>query len=161
MLQSTLFARGTQTQCVFQVVFGFSQYTSISEVDSACSSVTLIGGSCTAGAALSQCKSALFEGDAGGKARVLVVLMAGSSSDDVASAAGSLKSAGVKIIAVGMGGSFVQSQLTAMAVSSSYVLTATSYSGLAGITGSITGLISQGTTSRQSLRHFCYLVMFN
>ena len=159
LLQSTSFAHGTQTQCLFQVVFGFSQYTSISEVDSACSSVTLIGGSCAAGAALSQCKSALFEGDAGGKARVLVVLIAGSSSDDVASAAGSLKSAGVKIIAVGMGGSFVQSQLAAMAFSSSYVLTATSYSGLAGITGSITGLISQGTMSGQCLRRFHFLIM--
>ena len=126
-------------------MFGFSQYTSISEVDSAVSSVTLIGGSCTAGAALSQCKSALFEGDAGGKARVLIVLMAGSSSDDVSSAAASLKTVGVKIIAVGMGGSFVQSQLSSMAFSSSYVLTASLYSGLAGISGSITTLISQGT----------------
>lgn len=160
-LYSTLFAQGTQTQCLFQVVFGFSQYTSISEVESACLSVTPIGGSCTAGAALSQCKSTLFEGDAGGKARVLVVLMAGSSSDDVAGAAGSLKSAGVKIIAVGMGGSFIQSQLVAMAFSSSYVLTATSYSGLAGITGSITGLISQGTTSGQCLRQVFFPVMVN
>ena len=125
-------------------MFGFSQYTSISQVDSAVASVTLMGGSCTAGAALSQCKSGLFEGDAGGKARVLIVLMAGSSSDDVSSAAGSLKTVGVKIIAVGMGGSFVQSQLSAMAYSSSYVLTAASYSGLAGISGSITTLISQG-----------------
>jgi len=133
------------TRCPFQVVFGFSQYTSISEVDSACSSVTLIGGGCAAGAALSQCKSALFEGDAGGKARVLIVLMAGSSSDDVAGAAESLKSAGVKMIAVGMGSSFVQSQLTAVAFSSYYVQTTTSYSGLAGISGSITDLISKGT----------------
>ena len=126
------------------MVFGFSQYTSISQVDSAVSSVTLIGGSCTAGAALSQCQSALFEGDAGGTARVLIALMAGSSSDDVSSASALLKKAGVKIIVVGMGGLFVQSQLSAMAFSSSYVLTASSYSGLAGISGSLTGLISQG-----------------
>ena len=101
-------------------------------------------GGCAAGAALTQCKSSLFEDDAGGKARVLIVLIAGSSTDDIASAAGSLKTVGVKIIAVGMGGSFVQSQLTSMAYSSSYVLTAASYSGLAGITASITSLISQG-----------------
>ncbi|KAJ7385815.1 hypothetical protein OS493_013849 [Desmophyllum pertusum] len=127
-----------------KVVFGFSQYTSISEVDSAVASVTLMGGSCSAGAGLTQCKSALFDGDAGGKARVLIVLMAGSSSDDVSSAAGSLKTAGCKIIAVGMGGSFVQTQLSAMAFSSSYVLSAASFSGLAGISGSMTTLISQG-----------------
>ena len=126
------------------MVFGFTQYSSISEIDSAVGSVTLMSGGCAAGAALSQCKSSLFEGDAGGKARVLIVLIAGSSTDDVSSAASSLKTAGVKIIAVGMGSSFVQSQLTSMAFSSSYVLTAASYGGLAGITGSITSLISQG-----------------
>lgn len=126
------------------MVFGFTQYSSISEIDSAVGSVTLMSGGCAAGAALSQCKSSLFEGDAGGKARVLIVLIAGSSTDDVSSAAGSLKTAGVKIIAVGMGSSFVQSQLTSMAFSSSYVLTAASYGDLAGITGSITSLISQG-----------------
>ena len=126
------------------MVFGFTQYSSISEIDSAVGSVTLMSGGCAAGAALSQCKSSLFEGDAGGKARVLIVLIAGSSTDDVSSAAGSLKTAGVKIIAVGMGSSFVQSQLTSMAFSSSYVLTAALYGGLAGITGSITSLISQG-----------------
>ena len=76
--------------------------------------------------------------------------MAGSSSDDVTSAAESLRSAGVKVIAVGIGSSFVQSQLTAMAFSPSYVQTATSYSGLSGISGSITGLISQGTIRCQS-----------
>ena len=81
--------------------------------------------------------------------------MAGSSSDDVASAAGTLKSAGVKIIAVGMGGSFVQSQLVAMAFSSSYVMTA-SYDGLAGISGSITSLVSQGTTLRHCFRQFYF-----
>lgn len=84
--------------------------------------------------------------------------MAGSSSDDVASAAGSLKSAGVKIIAVGMGGSFVQSQLIAMAFSSSYVLTA-SYDGLAGISGSITSLVSQGTSSRQFFDNFTFILL--
>lgn len=126
------------------MVFGFTQYSSISEIDSAVGSVTLMSGGCAAGAALSQCKSSLFEGDAGGKARVLIVLIAGSSTDDVSSAAGSLKTAGVKIIAVGMGSSFVQSQLTSMAFSSSSVLTAASYGGLAGITGRITSLISQG-----------------
>ena len=126
-------------------MFGFTQYTSISEVDTAIQSATLIGGGCAAGAALSQCQSGLFTGAAGGRSRLLIVLMAGKSSDDVSSSAGSLKSASVKIIAVGMGGSFDQAQLTSMAFSSSYVLTAASFSGLAGISGSLTTLISQGT----------------
>ena len=85
--------------------------------------------------------------------------MAGSSSDDVASAAGTLKSAGVKIIAVGMGGSFVQSQLTAMAFSPSYVQTTSSYSGLAGKSADITNLVSQGTMSSQFSRQFYFRVM--
>ena len=125
-------------------MFGFTQYTSISEVDSAIASVTLIGGGCAAGAAFSQCQSGLFTGAAGGRSRLLLVLMAGKSSDDVSSGAGSLKSAGVKIIAIGMGGSFDQAQLSSMAFSSSYVLTVASYSGFASMTGQLTALISQG-----------------
>lgn len=127
-----------------QVVFGFTQYTSFSEVDSAIASVTLIGGGCAAGAALSKCQSALFTGAAESRSRLLIVLIAGKSSDGVTSGAGSLKSAGVKIIAVGMGGSFDQGQLSSMAYSSSYVLTAASFSGLTGISGQLTTLISQG-----------------
>lgn len=126
-------------------MFGFTQYTSISDVDTAVQGATLIGGGCVAGAALSQCQSGLFTGAASGRSRLLIVLMAGKSSDDVSSSAGSLKSASVKIIAVGMGGSFDQAQLTSMAFSSSYVLTAASFSGLAGISGSLITLISQGT----------------
>ena len=70
--------------------------------------------------------------------------MAGSVSADYSSTVGSLTTAGVKIFAVGIGALFVQSQLIAMAVSSSYVLNAASFSGLAGIRGSVSTLISQG-----------------
>lgn len=103
------------------------------------------GGSCNAGAALLECKRSLFVGDGGGRRRVLLVLMAGQSNDDVSNAATSLTAAGVKIIAVGMGGSFVQAQLSAMAYSSSFILSAASFSGLAGIRGSVSSLISQGS----------------
>lgn len=127
-------------------------------MDSAVASVTLIGGGCAAGAALTQCQSGLFTGDAGGRSRLLIILMAGKSSDDVSSGAGSLKTAGVKIIAVGMGGSFDQGQLSSMAFSSSYVVTASSFSGLAGIKGQVTTLISQGTCEN-NLNHTVLLAI--
>ncbi|XP_078372611.1 cochlin-like [Oculina patagonica] len=125
------------------VVFGFNQYTSISDVDEAIASVSLIGGSCNAGAALLKCQTSLFAGDAGGRKRVLLILLAGESQDDVSATAGAFKAAGVKKISVGMGGLFVQSQLAAMAYSSSYVQYAASYSGLAGIRDGVSGIISE------------------
>ncbi|KAJ7385795.1 hypothetical protein OS493_013829 [Desmophyllum pertusum] len=128
-----------------KVVFGFNQYTSIYDVDAEVSSLTLTGGSCNVGAALLECKTSLFVGDAGGRTRVLLIFVAGKSTDEVYNAAGSLATAGVKIIVVGMGALYDSSQLSAMAVSSSYVLNAASFSGLAGIHGSVTILLSQGT----------------
>ena len=113
-------------------------------MDAEIASVTLIGGRCNAGAALLECRKSLFVGDAGGRARILLVLMAGQSADDVSRGAGLLKQAGVKIIAIGMDGSFVQAQLSAMAFSSGYILTAASFSGLAGVRGSAARLIYQG-----------------
>ena len=104
------------------VVFSFSQYSSFSQVESAIMGLKLASGSCAAGAALSTCKSSLFAtgssgGSAGGaaagaegaagvsagasgtsggaSAQLLVVLMAGKSTDDVSASAGSLKSMGV------------------------------------------------------------------
>ena len=119
----------------------------MSEVDSAVSSVTLIGGSCNAGAALTQCESALFQRNSGERARVLIVLLAGKSTDDMSSVARSLKKMGVKIIAVGMGASFDQSQLSSVASSSSFLLTAASYSVLTSISGRLSSLASQGNNS--------------
>lgn len=104
----------------------------------------MIGGSCNAGAALLECQTSLFAGDAGGRKRVLLILLAGESQDDVSTTAGAFKTAGVKKISVGMGGLFVQSQLAAMAYSSSYVQYAASYSGLVGIRDGVSGIISEG-----------------
>lgn len=128
----------------FQVVFGFSQFDSMSEVDRAVTKVKLIGGKCNAGAALSHCKTSLFVGPAQVIARILVVLMAGKSSDVVSTAALSLKTVGVKILAVGMGGSFDQSQLSNMAFTSSYVQKAATFGDLKSMSGNLVTLISQG-----------------
>lgn len=114
------------------------------EIDSAVANLKLIGGNCNAGAALSRCKTSLFVGPNRGIARVLVALLAGKSSDDVSAPAASLKTAGVKIISVGMGGLFDQSQLSSMAFSSSHLLKAPSFGGLVGISGSLSTQISQG-----------------
>ena len=92
---------------LFQVVFGFNQYTSITDVDKKISSLTFEGGSCNAGAALNECQTSLFDGDAGGRRRILLVIMTGTSDDDISTTAGSLSKTGVKIIAVGMGLSYL------------------------------------------------------
>ena len=103
------------------VVFGFGQFSSFAEVEGAVMGVKQASGGCSAGAALSTCKSSLFAegssgsagsssagaGGAGGassgsatgaaggggsvSARLLVVLMAGKSTDDVSASASSLK----------------------------------------------------------------------
>ncbi|XP_078375014.1 cochlin-like isoform X2 [Oculina patagonica] len=126
-----------------EVVFGFSQYASMLEIDSAVANLKLVGGNCNAGAALSRCKTSLFVGPNRGIARVLVALLAGKSSDDISAPTASLKTAGVKIISVGMGGLFDQSQLSSMAFSSSHLLKAPSFGGLVGISGSLSTQISQ------------------
>ena len=77
---------------------------------------------------------------------VLVVLIAGKSTDDVTSGATALREMQVKTIAVGMGAKFEQAQLTAMAFQASYALTAASYGALSGIQGSVSSLISSGKT---------------
>ena len=116
------------------------------EVDSAVNDAQLIGGTCDAGAALSRCKTSLFPtGVTKGIARVLVVLMAGKSSDELLAPTESLANVGVKIIAVGMGGFFDRSQLSEMAFSDSYVLTADLLAALPSVSGSISTLISQGS----------------
>lgn len=104
-----------------------------------------MGGDCNAGAALLECKASLFSGDAGGRKRLLLVLLAGRSSDPVSDVAASIKTAGVKMISVGIGGFYVQSQLAAMAFSSSYILYAASYSGLVDVRGKVSKIVSRGT----------------
>ena len=83
-------------------------------------------------------------GDARGRRRILLVIMAGQSKDDISTAATSLTTTGVKIIAVGMGAYYNRAQLSAMAFTSSYVLTTASFSSWDGISGSVSRLISQG-----------------
>lgn len=118
------------------------------EVDSALTGVQQIGGSCNVGEGLSRCKSELFVGDAGGRTRVLVVIVAGEAHYDVSNVASSLKTASrVKIIAVGVGATFDQFDLSAMASSSSYILTVGTIGNLPSLTGSLSSLIMNGNTS--------------
>ena len=119
--------------------------------------VKLVKGTCAAGAALSTCQSSLFtssgaaaatgEGAGVGAnvgARLLVVMMAGKSSDSVSSVSASIKQSGVKILCVGMGGDFDTDQMTAIASSSSYFLSVSSFSALSGMSSQFISLISQG-----------------
>ena len=79
-----------------------------------------------------------------GRKRVLLVLLAGKSDGDFSIAVSSLATAGVKIIAVGIGSSFDRSQLLALASSSSSAQSVGTFGGLAFTVASFTGLISQG-----------------
>ena len=63
----------------------------------------------------------------GGAAKLLIVFIAGKSTDDVAAAAKQLKAMGVVIICIGVG-KYDQSQLIAMASSSQYILKVSSFS---------------------------------
>lgn len=87
-----------------------------------------------------------------GRSRVLIVLMAGRSSESLSSASQALKTAQVKTIVVGMGTSFDRTQLSTMAFSSSYVQTAASFLGLARIRQSVSGLVAQGTLNTLTLK---------
>ena len=112
----------------------------------ALNSMRRMSGSRNASIALSLCQNKLFRDAASVQHRVLVAIMAGESSDDVSGPALSLKSAGVRIIAIGLGTSVVSSQLADMAFDSSYILTAPSVNEISGIIGGTSALISQGTS---------------
>ena len=70
--------------------------------------------------------------------------MAGKSDGDFSIAVSSLATAGVKIIAIGIGSSFDRSQLLALASSSSSAQSVGTFGGLAFTVGSFISLISQG-----------------
>ena len=116
----------------------------MADIDSDIAGSSLIGGPCYTGAALSQSLSALFTDDSKGRRRVLVVLMAGQSSDAVSNPSWSLKLAGVRLIVIGIGPSIDQSQLKQMVFDSSYFLTIASFGELLELSGGTTALISQG-----------------
>lgn len=125
------------------VSFDFSKYTSASAIDAAIGSMKLVGGDCAAGQGLSTCQTQLFAQSRQNAARVLLVMMAGKSTDDVTGIAGSLKNSGVKIFCLGMGSSFDKTQLTAMASADSYVQIAADYSQLASLSSQFASLVGQ------------------
>lgn len=126
-----------------EIVFGFTKYTSINDVRTAVMGISMVGGACKAGVALSASKE-LFGGARKEVARILVVMFAGKSEDSVSAGAKGLKGSGVKIVGVGMG-SYDREQLDIMASSSSLILSVTSYSELSGMSSQCVSLIVQGT----------------
>ena len=58
----------------------------------------------------------------------------------------------MKIIACGVGGSFQQTQLTAMAFSASYVKTAATYAELTTLSSSVTSIVEEGNVECQIYR---------
>lgn len=130
------------------VSFDFSKYSSASEVDAAIGSMKMVGGACAAGQGLSTCQTQLFAQSRQNAVKVLLVMMAGISTDDVSGVAGSLKNSGVKIFCLGMGSSFDKTQLTAMATAESYVQITADYSQLAALSTQFVSLVSQVATGK-------------
>lgn len=124
------------------IVFDFSKYTSITEVKSAVEGISMIGGGCKAGVALSAARE-LFSGARKEVAKILLVILAGKSEDSVTSNADALKKSGVKIVGVGLE-KYDKEQLSAMVYSSSYMLSVSAYSQLEGMTSQCAALIIQG-----------------
>lgn len=148
------------------VVFGFSKYTSFTEVKAAVEGVSMIGGACTAGAALATCKTDVFASARAEVARVLVVMMAGKSTDSVALSSSSIKEMGISILCVGMGSSFDREQLTVIATSAKYILIAAEYAELSGLSGQCVSLIKSGRFFFGNLtvklwNSFCYKKVIN
>ena len=123
-----------------QVVFGFQ--TSITEVKSSVLGASLVGGTCTAGAAITTCRTDVFASARTEVARIFVVMMAGRSSDSVNAPSEAIKGIGIKVICVGMGSSYDQEQLTIIASSAEYILKAVSYSELSGLSSKCVSFIT-------------------
>ena len=130
------------------------------QIDTAAANAKQICGGCNLRGGLSECKTELFKGDAGGRARILVVLVAGESEHDVSREANSLKRVGVKIIAIGMGGSYDQFDLSSMANSLSYILTIGKVSDINSLQGSFSTLILQGNCFSSFPLLFLLLFLF-
>lgn len=130
------------------------------QIDTAAANAKQIGGGCNLRGGLSECKTELFKGDAGGRARILVVLVARESEHDVSREANSLKRVGVKIIAIGMGGSYDQFDLSSMANSLSYILTIGKVSDINSLQGSLSTLILQGNCFSSFPLLFLLLFLF-
>lgn len=130
------------------------------QIDTAVANAKQIGGGCNLRGGLSECKTELFKGDAGGRARILVVLVARESEHDVSREANSLKRVGVKIIAIGMGGSYDQFDLSSMANSLSYILTIGKVSDINSLQGSLSTLILQGNCFSSFPLLFLLLFLF-
>ena len=87
------------------------------------------------------------EGNAAGTsvaARVLVVIMAGKSSDSVKSASTSIKKSGVIILSLAIGTEFEREQMATIASSLNYFISVSLFADLTGISQQFIGLISQG-----------------
>lgn len=130
------------------VSFDFSKYSSASEVDDAIGNMKLVGGACAAGQGLSTCQTQLFAQSRQNAAKILLVMMAGKSTDEVSGVAESLRSAGVKIFCLGMGRFFDKTQLTAMATEESYIQIAADYSQLATLSTLFASLVGQVATGK-------------
>lgn len=131
------------------VSFDFGKYSSASEIGDAIGSMKMIGGSCPAGQGLSTCQTQLFAQSRQNAAKVLLVMIAGKSTDDVSGVAASLKRSGVKIFCLGMGSSFDKNQLLAMATAESYVQMAADYSQLASLSSHFVSIVGQVAAGKQ------------
>lgn len=134
-----------------QVVFNFEKYTAFADVRTAVMGAKLVGGTCTAGAALTTCRSDVFA--SARSSRILVVMFAGRSTDSVMAPSSAIKEIGVKVIGVAMGGGYDQEQMDIMVSSQDYILKAASYSALSGLSGQCVELIRRGKLLRTDITY--------
>ena len=131
-----------------QVAFDFSMYSSAAELDGALGKISLGEGSCAAGQGLGTCQSGLFSKSRSEAMKILLVMIAGTSTDDVSTSATALKGMGVKIFCLGLGASFQRTQLVTMASMESYVLVAADFTQLSSMVGRFVALFGQATGGR-------------
>lgn len=98
-----------------ELKFGFNQYKTPADVQTAIDRITYPGHSTYTGKGLKMASEKLFKGVTKGIPRVLIVITDGKSHDDVTIPSEELKRSGVIVISVGMGKHFNKAQLYVLA----------------------------------------------
>ncbi|EDO32446.1 predicted protein [Nematostella vectensis] len=131
-----------------KVAFDFSKFSSSAEIESGLSEIKLIGGATAAGQGLTTCNTALFSKARSSAKKMLLVLIAGKSSDDVG-VASSMKTSGISIFVLGMGKAIDKTQLNMMASQESYIQIAAEFSQVASLSSQFVGYIKQVSGSAE------------
>ena len=126
------------------LAFSLTKHTTSQALDKAVDRTGVIGGNCLASKALSLAQNQLNVGARGGKPRVVVMLLAGKSSDHVEHVADELKKEGTRIIVLGVGNKVDLKQMEAIATSPLYALKVPKFEYLPFMTQTVKTFIDEG-----------------